>query len=99
MIKKNLCTLVQVFYHSYTTGGYPTIHVSVMEDTIRIDQSGSTLWPLSLSFYNGSSHWLLTNAESFHRQSNTSSLQYLVNQGFKTFMRVNYDTKTWIQIL
>ncbi|GMS95703.1 hypothetical protein PENTCL1PPCAC_17878, partial [Pristionchus entomophagus] len=92
-------TLSDVYYHAFTMGGYPTIDVSISDNSIRVDQSGVSLWPLSLSFSNGSSHWLLTSSHSFSRHSHSSPLQFLINSDFKGFMRVNYDNKTWNQIL
>ncbi|GMT24330.1 hypothetical protein PFISCL1PPCAC_15627, partial [Pristionchus fissidentatus] len=70
-VKDNI-TLADVYYHAFTTGGYPTIDVSISDNSIRIDQSAPSIWPLNLAFSNGSSHWLLTSSESLSRGNNTS---------------------------
>ncbi|GMR48007.1 hypothetical protein PMAYCL1PPCAC_18202, partial [Pristionchus mayeri] len=92
-------TLSDVYYHAFTTGGYPTLDVSISNHSIRVHQSGPSLWPLSLFFPNGSSHWLLTSSFSFTPHPNSSPLQYLINTDFKSFIRVNYDNTTWNHIL
>lgn len=103
--KFNLTFSLQLYYHWFTTGGYPMVKVTKTASSVRVDQLGPGIWPLRLSFTDGSKAWQFGSSysmpigapkKSLHRSSFSP---FLLNTNFSSFMRVNYDRRSWDEIL
>ncbi|KAK6039523.1 hypothetical protein COOONC_22972, partial [Cooperia oncophora] len=87
-------SLAQVYEFWFTNGGFPALKVSSAALGFELDQLGQFPWPLRLTSTESLPPFLFAQSLMLPPKNPHT----LVNVNFTSFMRVNYDSTTWINI-
>ncbi|KHJ81726.1 hypothetical protein OESDEN_18586, partial [Oesophagostomum dentatum] len=85
---------LQVYEYWYITGGFPAISVRNTPLSLELQQLSSSPWPLRMSSKQGLPPFLFAQSQLLAPVNS----QVLINLNFTSFLRVNYDPVTWINI-
>uniref|UniRef100_A0A7I4YH82 Peptidase_M1 domain-containing protein n=1 Tax=Haemonchus contortus TaxID=6289 RepID=A0A7I4YH82_HAECO len=87
-------SLSQVYEFWFLNGGFPALEVSSASLGFELHQLGPFPWPLRITSSHSLPPFLFAQTLTLPPRSSPT----LVNVNFTSFMRVNYDSTTWVNI-